>query len=485
MAYHDSIVARSFSQDEMKKLGCVALIICFVIAGSICNIFKEPVRKCVVVYYSSISIKDGPLLVEVNLEGSLSLGLKILIGSQKPQQRYSHIADDLKPISNLSNSQSDVLEMSGDIRIHGRSSTIYVASACLEKDPAPPPPPPPLPSWTLKPYARKGDTFVMNYVRKWKIKYEAVTTLPNCIVRSTPDTTTTTVPAVVFSTGGYTGNQFHDFTDVLIPLYLTSRPFNGSVVFLVTDIRYSWTSKYRLILQKLSDYDVVNIDKVNEVTCFSRMTFGLKSHKELGLHPWEFPYYSIMDFRQFLRDTYSLNVTCRPSYGTRRPRLLMISRKNSRCLKNEQQVADTARFLGFDVVVSEIVHNVSVVASFVNSFDVMMGVHGAGLTNMVFLPDEAVVIEIIPFGLDLLAKDYFQSPAREMGMSYLEYKVDLNESSLLGKYPHDSEVYTHPGKLQKKGFLGFRSLYLDNQDINLNCVRFRETLLEALRIIDN
>ncbi|KAL6559457.1 hypothetical protein OROGR_004574 [Orobanche gracilis] len=451
MAYHDSIFTRSFSKDEMKKLRCVALVVCFVIAGSLCNIFKEPV---------------------LNLEGSLSLGMKILIGSQKPQQKYSHIADDLKPITNLSNSRSDVLEMSGDIRIHGKSSTIYVASAGLEKHP----------SWTLKPYARKGDTFVMNYVRNWKIKYEAVTTLPDCPVRSTLDTAT--VPAVVFSTGGYTGNQFHDFTDVLIPLYLTSRPFNGSVVFLVTDSRYSWTSKYRQILRKLSDYDVVNIDKVDEVVCFSRMTLGLKSHKELGLHPWEFPYYSIMDFRQFLRDTYSLNVTCRPSNRTN-PRLLMISRKNSRCLKNEQEVADTARFLGFDVVVTEIVHNVSVVANFVNSFDVMIGVHGAGLTNMVFLPDEAVVIEIVPFGLNLLAKDYFQSPAREMGMSYLEYKVGLNESSLLGKYPHDSEVYRHPGKIQKKGFLGFRSLYLDNQDIKLDCVRFRETLLEALRIIDN
>nr|GLL47539.1 uncharacterized protein LOC109163084 [Ipomoea trifida] len=30
------------------------------------------------------------------------------------------------------------------------------------------------------------------------------------------------VPAVVFSTAGYSGNLFHDFSDLLIPLYLTS-----------------------------------------------------------------------------------------------------------------------------------------------------------------------------------------------------------------------------------------------------------------------
>ncbi|GFP93223.1 hypothetical protein PHJA_001466600 [Phtheirospermum japonicum] len=420
----------------MKNLGCVVLMVCFIMSFSLFIIF------------------DLPLL---NSKGSLSLGLKILIGSEEPQT-----SDDFGPIiSNLSNSRSDVVEMNGDVRVDGNSSTILVASEAVH-------------SWTLKPYARKGDTFVMNYIRKWKIKYEATRKLPNCTVR--------TVPAVVFSTGGYTGNVYHDFTDVLIPLYLTSRPFNGAVVFLITDKRYSWASKYRRILDKLSNYDVINIDKESEVMCFGRVIFGLKSHKELGTHPWEFPYYSISDFRHFLRTTYSL----RRVIASRPPRLLIISRRNSRRLNNEKQVADMARRLGFDVVVKEIVYKMATVEKFVNSFDVMLGVHGAGLTNMVYLPDKAVLIEIIPFGLESLSKDYYHSPAKEMGLSYLEYKVGPNESSLFGRYPIGSAIYTHrgAGALQKKGFLGFRSIYMDNQDITLDCARFRDTLLKAFRITD-
>ena len=41
------------------------------------------------------------------------------------------------------------------------------------------------------------------------------------------------VPAVVFSTKGYAGNHFHDFTDVLIPLFQTLRHFKGEVQFLI------------------------------------------------------------------------------------------------------------------------------------------------------------------------------------------------------------------------------------------------------------
>lgn len=166
-----------------------------------------------------------------------------------------------------------------------------------------------------------------------------------------------------------------------------------------------------------------------------------------------------------------------------RPRMLIISRKNTRFLKNEGEVGDVARGLGFEVVVSEIVQNMSIVAKFVNSFDAIMGVHGAGLTNMIFLPDNAVVIEIVPFGLENLATPYFKIPAKDMRLRYLEYMVSLNESSLLGRYSSDSEVYTNPGRVQKMGFLGFRSVYLDNQDVHLDCGRFRETLLQAFEIV--
>ncbi|KAK6148083.1 hypothetical protein DH2020_018995 [Rehmannia glutinosa] len=377
-------------------------------------------------------------------------------------------AEVVRPIYyNLSNSRADVFEIIGNIRIQGNSSTIFVASS-LEGE---------IKSWTITPYARKGDNFVTEYVRSWKIKNHQEN-LPDCNQQLS-------IPTILFSTGGYCGNQFHDFTDVLIPLYLTSRRFHGEVLFLVADKRSFWISKYKPILDKLSNYDIVDINKENNVLCFKRMIVGLRAHKEFAIDPLEPPHYSMEDFKQFLRSTFSLeresvtNHVCR----TRRPRMLIISRRKNRFIANEIEVSNMARSLGFDVVVEETGWNISVVAKQVNSFDVMMGVHGAGLTNMVFLPQNAVVIQIIPFGAELWAKPYFQLPAKGMKLRYLEYKVSLNESSLLGKYPLDSQVYRDPGAIYNKGFIVYHSVYLNNQDVTLNFSRFREILLKAFQLV--
>ena len=56
--------------------------------------------------------------------------------------------------------------------------------------------------------------------------------------------------------------------------------------------------------------------------------------------------------------------------------------------------------------------NLTEFAQLVNSCDAMAGVHGAGLTKMVFLPEKAVVVQIVPLGaIDALAKLDFGKPA--------------------------------------------------------------------------
>lgn len=80
----------------------------------------------------------------------------------------------------------------------------------------------------------------------------------------------------------------------------------------------------------------------------------------------------------------------------RKPRLLIISRKNTRMFLNERAMVEMATSLGFDVRIGEPDVNTDVgqFARLVNSADVMLGVHGAGLTNMVFLPAGAVLIQV-------------------------------------------------------------------------------------------
>ncbi|KAL0342414.1 UNVERIFIED_CONTAM: Alpha-1,3-arabinosyltransferase XAT3 [Sesamum calycinum] len=368
----------------------------------------------------------------------------------------------MKPITyNLSSSWSDVYDINGDVRIHGISSTIFIASSQEDNSR----------SWTAKPYARKGDALAMERIKQLTIKHQAIDTIPPCDQKFT-------IPAIVFSNGGYVGNHYHAFTDVLSRLFSTSQRFNQTVVFLVTDKSPDWTSKYKRILDKLSKYDVYDIDKESKVLCFSRVIVGLEAHKDVIVDPWDIGHHSIRNFSEFLRSVYSLGREslnrCR-TCKTGPPRMLIICRRKSRRLMNKHAVANIARTLGFEVVLRQMVWNVSLVAQLVNSFDVMIGVHGAGLTNMVFLPENAVVVQIVPLGLDYIARTCFQMPAENMKLRYLDYKVTLNESSLFGNNSLD--------KTAKKGFDDFRSVYLDHQDVNIDLGRFKRTLLRALELV--
>jgi capsular polysaccharide biosynthesis protein len=68
----------------------------------------------------------------------------------------------------------------------------------------------------------------------------------------------------------------------------------------------------------------------------------------------------------------------------------------------------------------------------VNSFDALLGVHGAGLTNTVFLPAGAVVIQVVSSGnLERMSRTDFGEPVADMGLAYLEYSVAAEESTLL------------------------------------------------------
>ncbi|RWR94841.1 EGF domain-containing protein [Cinnamomum micranthum f. kanehirae] len=100
------------------------------------------------------------------------------------------------------------------------------------------------------------------------------------------------MPALVFSTAGHIGNYFHDFADVLVPLFITSRQYNGDIQFLITNFKPWWVEKYHVILKQLSKYEIINFDH---------------DHQELSIEPSRDPNgYSIHDFIKLLRNSYSM-----------------------------------------------------------------------------------------------------------------------------------------------------------------------------------
>ncbi|KAK9105825.1 hypothetical protein Scep_022669 [Stephania cephalantha] len=373
--------------------------------------------------------------------------------------------------------RSDFCEMNGDIRIHGNSSTIFVAAPQVDVMAR-------NESWRIKPYARKVDWYAMRSVTEFSVKSLAAhdSEAPKC-------TTNHNVPAIVFSVAGYSYNYFHAFGDILVPLFITSYQFQGEVQFLVTNSNSSWISKYKEILQKLSRYEIINIDSDNSIHCFPSMIVGLKQHEEFRVDPSKSPNgYSMKDFRKLLRRTYSLkraNAIRIQNHQHKKPRLLMVSRKQTRLFTNKEEIVELATSLGYEVIVAEPdAMNVTRIARVVNSCDVMMGIHGAGLTNLVFLPKNAVLIQIVPLGgLKYWCDLYFGRPVLEMDIRYLEYNIREEESTLIEQYPLDHAVFKDPSSFYKQGWVALKAVYLDKQDVKLDVRRFRSTLLEALDLL--
>ncbi|GMH17064.1 hypothetical protein Nepgr_018905 [Nepenthes gracilis] len=501
---HEAILARSFSKHEKRKLGVWAFLSSLLIGLVFCALLKA---------YSM-----GPLPA-LNLQLSRSIDFKVLSimdassyhKARDPPSRFQiveasnyypkareHSNSSLKSVDviqpknfepllapiqcNFSQPRSDFCEINGDVRLQGNSSTIFIISASKSgTDVAKPEES----SWSVRPYARKIDRSVMSKIREFSLKSSAPSGKQS-IARCTKNHT---AAGVVFSIGGYAGNHFHDFTDVIIPLYITSRQYKGNVEFLIANIKPYWLAKYSVLLKALSKYDIINIDQDREIHCFPSMIVGLKAHKELSIDPSRsFPNrdsYSMRNFTQFLRSAYWLKRNTAISLKDRhkrKPRLLIISRKMSRALMNEDELAAEARRVGYDVVVADARGELGKFARMVNSFDVMMGVHGAGLANSVFLPEKAVLIQVVPLGLEGLSKYDFELPAKDMNLRYLEYKISAKESSLTEKYPSDHPALREPSSFNK-GWDAFKAVYLDGQNVSLDVSRFRTTLLKAIEFL--
>ncbi|XP_007210439.1 uncharacterized protein LOC18775947 [Prunus persica] len=485
---HDSVLARSFAHHQQKRLRYGAFACCLLLPLYFCTVLRPSLNLLVWNLQLSVGVGLEMLQVEQTNSSQLIKGKhpdqKIrtptgLIAENGPQAETKSrdpyalplfqvavskvVTKNLEPICNVLEPRTNFCEINRDVRVDGKSSTVSIVSSQMDVLAGNSP-------WTIRPYARKEDKRPMNHTRAWSVKpVIGDQEIPRCSRNHS-------VPAILFSNGGYTGNHFHEFTDIVVPLYITSRKYDGEVQFLISDLRTWWVAKFQAILKGLSNYEFLDIDK-EAVHCFPSITVGLKRHpKDLTIDPSKHSY-SMKDFREFLRNTYSLKRTnaIRIRDGQRKkPRLLIISRWRTRCFTNLRQITKMARTLGYKVTVEEADRNMSRIAQVVNSCDVLMGVHGAGLTNILFLPENSIFIQILPIGgFEWIATNYFGVPSRGMNLNYLEYKVSKEESTLKND-PHTTPI---------RGWEGFKSTFLNAQNIKLNVNRFRPTLLKALELL--
>ncbi|XP_006656081.1 alpha-1,3-arabinosyltransferase XAT3 [Oryza brachyantha] len=384
-------------------------------------------------------------------------------------KQEDNVQQGSKPLCDFSNFRANVCEMRGDVRIHpAATSVLFMEPDGSQRDEV----------WKIKPYPRKGDEFCLSHITELTVKSSKVA--PEC-------TKYHDVPVIIFSLTGYTGNLFHDFTDVMVPLFTTASEFNGEVEFLITDMALWWTIKYQTVLQKLTKYPVIDFSKDDQVHCVKHAIVGLHAYMEFTIDSTKAPHnYSMVDFNRFMRGAYSLDrdsVTVLGQYPKIKPRLLIIKRHRTRMFLNLDEIIAMAEELGFEVVIDEanVSSDISRFARLVNSVDVMMGIHGAGLTNCVFLPQNGTLIQIVPWGgLDWISRTDFGNPAELMGLRYKQYSISVDESSLTDQYPRDHEIFKNPISFHKRGFDFIRQTFMENQNVRLDCKRFRPILLEAL-----
>ncbi|KAG7570069.1 Glycosyltransferase 61 [Arabidopsis thaliana x Arabidopsis arenosa] len=298
------------------------------------------------------------------------------------------------------------------------------------------------------------------------------------------------VPAVFFSTGGYTGNVYHEFNDGIIPLFITSQHYNKKVVFVIVEYHDWWEMKYGDIVSQLSDYPLVDFSGDARTHCFKEATVGLRIHDELTVNSSLVTgNRTIVDFRNVLDRGYSHRIQSLIQEETeanvtaldfkKKPKLVILSRNgSSRAILNENLLVELAEETGFNVEVLRPQKTTEMARIYrsLNTSDVMIGVHGAAMTHFLFLKPKTVFIQIIPLGTDWAAETYYGEPAKKLGLKYIGYKIAPKESSLYEEYGKDDPIIRDPDSLNDKGWEYTKKIYLQGQNVKLDLKRFRETL---------
>ncbi|CAO2193378.1 unnamed protein product [Urochloa humidicola] len=394
------------------------------------------------------------------------------VDKQRIQGSGESEAENGKVVYNTKGDYSETCEVDGDVRVNGASLSVSLVPTTTSSERRR--------EWRILPYSRKTMTGIKNVT---------VTQLPD---RSAAPACTATyhIPAVIFALGGLTGNFWHDFSDVLVPLFIASRRYAGEVQFLITNTQPVpwWTEAYKTILRRLSKYDAVSLDGDEHVRCFPHVTVGLHQHNGLSIVPEWVPGgvpLSMRDFTQFLREVYVLPRSAPVSLirePSKRPRLLLVHRGHSRRIVNEEEVLRAVEAAGFEAAAIELRRDVTVdeQARVVNSFDVLLGVHGAGLTNAVFLPPGGVLIQVVPYGrMELIARLEFGLPAKEMGLKYFDYEVGAEESTLLEMLGPEHPAIKDPLSVHRSGWDKMTDFYLNRQSVRIDVARFAPTLAQA------
>ncbi|KAL3733386.1 hypothetical protein ACJRO7_022846 [Eucalyptus globulus] len=399
--------------------------------------------------------------------------------------RENHNAN-APPCSSMSNGticcdrsgfRSDLCIMKGDVRTHSPSSSVFlyhskqqskfidfisiVHRAAKRHDDEE------LQHEKIRPYTRKWENPIMDKIDE----LDLIVNKDTMVAKHRCD-----VPALSFSTRGYTGNLYHEFNDRILPLYITSQHFKEEVVFVILEYHNWWIMKYENILSRLSNYPLLDFAGDKRTRCFPEAIVGSIPNKEQGVQLKLNQSASVPTLGRSMK----INKDDQ-KHQVKKLKLVILSRSGSRALVNEDCLVKMAEDMGFRVKVSWPKRTTELAKMYrlLNKSEVMVGVHGAALTHFLFLKPGSVLIQVIPLGTDSPAETCFGKPARELGLKYIGHKISPRESSLYNEYDKDDPVLTNPKGVTRKGWQYTKEIYLDRQNVSLDMRRFHKRLLQA------
>ncbi|XP_021839539.2 xylan glycosyltransferase MUCI21 [Spinacia oleracea] len=501
----EGLLVKNFIVDEESQIGITTTI-----NG---NYFKRAIRPKLLSFLF-LSLLSCSLIWTPQLFGFPSTFSLLYSLGAEDEHMGSDVGSKLPLCSSVANGticcdrsgiRTDVCYMKGDIRTHSASSSIFLYTQNGPRD------------FShmlededeivkelefqrekIRPYTRKWETSVMSTIDELSLVSKHVNSLSQRKCDVVHD-----VPAVFFSTGGYTGNVYHEFNDGIIPLYITSQQFNKKVVFVILEYHNWWITKYGDILSHLTDYPPIDYSGDNRTHCFPEAIVGLNIHDELTIDQSLMKQNkSIRDFRNILDRAYwpringliqdeerekqllqspSSTSLSELDYQPKKPKLVILSRSGSRVILNEDSLVKVAEKIGFEVEVlrPEKTSELAKIYRVLNSSDVMIGVHGAAMTHFLFVKPGGVFIQVVPLGTDWAAQTYYGDPAMKLGLEYIGYKILPRESSLYDDYDRNDPVLSDPDSVNAKGWEFTKKIYLDKQNVKLDLKRFKKRLLHA------
>ncbi|TYJ42899.1 hypothetical protein E1A91_A03G118400v1 [Gossypium mustelinum] len=300
----------------------------------------------------------------------------------------------------------------------------------------------------IKPYPRKWENFPMQ-----RIKELAITSGPSgpeCEVQHNS-------PAIVFN-----------------------------VVLVVSKARDWWLNRYKNPLHVFSSHPIVTLDNDPSAHCFPSATLGFMSYGFMALMPNSSQ--TLLYFRGLLdkafghHDQYSIFNP--PLKSNSPPQLVFMARSKGIGgeILNQDEGVKVAKEIGFDIILFEPTGKISLQQAYglINSSHAMVGMHGATLTHSLFLRPGSAFMQVMSLGIDWVGKMCFGEPARAIGIQYIEYKIKVEQRSLVDKYDKNDMVIKDPASFQGRNWSSdVMNIYLKEQNVKLDLVRFRDYLMET------